>query len=408
VLLAALSRRRGRRRLRALHIDHGLAAGAAAWVVHCRAFTERIGVPLEVLTVQVERTAGASLEAAAREARYRALAGALGAGEVLLTAQHADDQLETVLLQLLRGAGLPGIAAMPAVAPFARGRLARPLLGFERTQIEAWARAQGLEWVEDSTNADERRDRNYLRRQVTPLLRARWPAVSRAVARSARHAAEAQRLLELMASADVAHAAVGGALSVQRLRPLSPERRRNALRFWIGANGHPLPDARRLGELAGAALDARADANPEVSWERTRVRREHGLLSLELRAAQGALAPLLWDWRRAPVLELAAGAGRLELITDPHGPLDLDALPSPLTVSGRRGGEQLRPRPGGPRRTVKALLQQARIAHAERWSLPLLASGGQLLAVADLWVDATVQAGAASVRRGRLIWRRGA
>ncbi len=410
VLLTALAMLGGTSRgprLRAAHVDHGLHPHSAAWADHCRAAAERLRVPLAVLRVKVDRPRGASLEAAAREARYRALERELADSEVLLTAQHADDQLETVLLQLLRGAGLPGLAAMPPVAPFGRGRLARPLLATERSEIEAWARTRGIEWIEDDSNADERLDRNYLRRRVVPALLARWPSASRAAARTARHAAEAQRLLDLIARADAERAAVGAALCVKRLRPLAPERRRNVLRYWIARSGRPLPDTRRLDELAGPVLSARADAHPQVAWGAVVAERHGDLLSLREGALPDALGPLEWPVRTVTSLELAPALGKLELAPDRHGPIDLDALPETLTVRSRRGGERLRPRRGGPTRTLKALLQEARVSHAERGHFPLLCAGEQVLVAGDLWVDAQIQGGPATRRRGRLIWHRG-
>ncbi len=405
--LAMLGGTRRHPRLRAAHVDHGLNPNSAAWAEHCRVVAGRLGVPLAVLRVKVDRPPGASLEAAAREARYRALGRELADSEVLLTAQHASDQLETVLLQLLRGAGLPGIAAMPPIAPFGRGRLARPLLAIERSEIEAWARARGIEWIEDDTNADERLDRNYLRRRVVPPLLARWPSASRAAARTARHAAEAQRLLDLIARADAERAAVGGALSVKRLRPLAPERRRNVLRYWIARSGRPLPDTRRLEELAGPVLGARPDAHPQVAWGAVVAERHGDLLSLGDAAIGVSLGPLEWPLRAVSMLELPPGLGQLELAPDRHGPIDLDALPQSVTVRSRRGGERLRPRRGGPTRTLKALLQQARVAPAERERIPLLCAGEQVLAAGDLWVDVAIQGEAATRRRGRLIWHRG-
>jgi tRNA(Ile)-lysidine synthase len=406
LLTALATLRRARRRLRAVHIDHRLHPASAAWADRCRAIAQELQVPLTVVQIEVDRSPGSSLEAAAREARYRALERQLGECEVLLTAQHADDQLETVLLQLLRGAGLPGLAAMPPVAPFGRGRLARPLLAMERSEIEAWARARQLVWIEDDTNADERLDRNYLRRRIVPLVRARWPSASRAVARSARHAAEAQRLLDLIGRADAERAAVGAALCVKRLRPLGPERRRNALRYWIAHAGAVLPDTRRLAELAGPLLDARPDARPQVSWGATVARREADLLSLTTTATPIPLEPLPWPWRAARELELPPGLGRLELASDRHGPIDIDALPASVTVRLRGGGERLRPRRGGPSRTLKALLQEGRVAQAERGRIPLIWAGERLLAAGDLWVDAEVQAAAGTRHRGRLIWHR--
>jgi tRNA(Ile)-lysidine synthase len=415
VLLTALAQRAARP-LRAIHIDHGLHPDSGEWAARCRAAAERLGVPLTVVPVSVERARGVSLEAAARAARYRALEPLIADGEALLTAQHADDQLETVLLQLLRGAGLPGLAAMPALAPFGRGSLVRPLLAIGRAEIESWARSRGILWIEDASNADERLDRNYLRRRIVPLLRERWPAASRAVGRAARHAAEAQRLLDALARVDTERAAVGHALCAKRLRALTPERRRNALRYWIARAGHPLPDARRLAELAGPVLEARPDAHPEVAWGEVRVRREADRLTLEPRAgaARGSRRESLrsvsvdWDAERTPRLELPAGLGRLELAADAHGPIDLDAVPRQLTIRARRGGERIRLRASGPSRALKTLLQEARVPASERERLPLVWSGERLLAAADLWVDAAIRADANSRRRGRLLWHRGA
>ena len=242
-------------------------------------------MPLNVVAVRVPRPRGTSLEAQARDARYAVLARELAAGEILLTAHHADDQLETVLLQLLRGAGVAGIAAMPELAPFAAGWLARPLLAHSRAALAAWVSRQRLTWFEDATNSNERLDRNYLRRQVLPRMRSRWPGCASAVTRSARHAAQAQRMLEEIGRGDLNKAADGAGLSVRALRALSPERRANALRAWIAAGGWPVPDARRLAELAGPLLAARADANPSVAWMTAIARRQGDRLSIQARAA---------------------------------------------------------------------------------------------------------------------------
>ncbi len=290
-LLAALARvRRAGLKVRAVHVDHQLRPDAARWSAHCRRRARELGIPLEVRRIVVPRPRGASPEAAARLARYAALAQALRPQEILLTAHQQEDQLETVLLQLLRGAGVAGLAAMPASAPFARGRLVRPLLEIPGAQLRAWLRARGLDWVEDDSNADERFDRNYLRRRVLPALRARWPAAAATVARSARHLAEAQQLLDALGTVDAAGAQVGAALSVPLLRRLDPARRRNALRHWITSAGFPVPPARRLEEIAAKVLAARADRHPFVEWSGVRVRRHAQLLHLETAAAAPARA----------------------------------------------------------------------------------------------------------------------
>ena len=410
-LLAALSAARPPQlRLRAVHVDHRLQPYSRRWSAHCRRLARTLGVPLSVATVTVKREAGGSLEEAARIARYRCLAGQLRHGEALLVAHTGDDQLETVLLQLFRGCGLAGLAAMPATAPFAAGLLVRPLLECTRTEIESWVRGRGLAWVEDESNADERFDRNYLRRRVLPAVRQRWSGVAAAVARSARHAAEAQQLLESLARADVERASDGSALSAKALRALPMPRRRNALRFWIAARGRVAPDTRRLEEIAGSVIDARPDAHPSVEWGGTRLERYADRLSIGEAGlpsqAQRAAPELAWDMRASLRCELPQERGALELAPDPHGPLDLDALPARLSVRWRRGGERLRVRRGGARRALKSLLQEERVPLAERARMPLIFGEGTLLAAGDLWLDESVRAGPGTTRRGRLTWKR--
>jgi tRNA(Ile)-lysidine synthase len=404
-LLTALARMPARpRQLRALHVDHGLQPRSRQWSAHCRRTAHALGVPLLVRRTRVPRRRGESLEAAARAVRYRLLGEALAPGEALLTAHHLDDQLETVLLQLLRGAGIAGLAAMPEVAPLGRGVLVRPLLPLARRELAAWVQARHLAFVEDDSNAQLQLDRNYLRLQVLPQIRARWPAAAATVARAARHAAAAQRLLDAVAAADLARASWGAMLSARALRALTLERRRNVLRFWIGQQGLQAPPASLLTEMSGPLLAARADAQPFVAWGAARVLRQGELLCLHTpREAAAAPAAVPWRWSGRRTVRLA-GSGTLALQHDARGPLDLDALPPRLLLRPRRGGERLRPVRGGPRRALKSLLQEAGVPPLERRSLPLVFAGEQLLAVADLWLDESVQAGPASRRRARLRW----
>ena len=394
-----------RARLRAVHIDHGLHPESRSWARACRARCRLLQVPFATRRLRLARAKGQSLEALARGARYAALAALLRPGEVLLTAHHLEDQLETVLLQLLRGAGLPGLAAMPAVAPLGTGVLVRPLLGISRAQLQAVIQARGLRGLEDPSNADQSFDRNYLRRQVLPALLSRWPGAARTVARSARHIGAALELLDLLACADVARAADGPSLSAAALRALPLPRRRNALRFWISQSGRMAPDALRLEEIAVTLLAARVGANPVVSWGRNTVQRHAGLLTLDAVRPAAAGYELSWHPHRTPRLALPAG-GRLELVPAALGLIDATALPLQVTVRTRRGGERLRPRRGGPSRSLKSLLQNEGISLIERQTVPLLFAGEELVAVGDLWVDARWQPGAQTARRMRLIWHR--
>ena len=191
-------------RLSAVHVDHGLQPASAAWAQHAKKFCEDLNVScaIERLHIPDVKIREHGLEAAARQARYACLARHVVAGEVLLTAHHVDDQAETVLLQLLRGSGTHGLAAMPEIAPFSSGRLARPLLAYTRAQLADYAEREKLQWVDDASNCDPRFSRNYLRYQVFPLLDARWPGAARQIARAAALSAEAAGLLDAVAQAD--------------------------------------------------------------------------------------------------------------------------------------------------------------------------------------------------------------
>ena len=285
--------------LRAIYVDHGLTA-AAPLAAAAAAAAARLAVPLTTLSIEVPTGRGESVEAAARTARYAALAAALAPGECLLTAHHREDQAETLLLQLMRGAGLPGLAAMPAVARLGPGWLLRPLLDVPRAALRAYAEARGLPWHEDPMNADPRYDRAYLRTTLWPLLEARWPAAATTLARSAGHLAAAQRLLDEVSADYVKSLERGPALSVAGLKPLSPDRRAEVLRYWLRSRRLPVPPARRLALLADEVLAARRDGAPKL---RLAGRRAQALRrpAVRVRAAAGA---------RRPARHAAAGAAR--------------------------------------------------------------------------------------------------
>ena len=280
---------RARLAVRALHVDHGLQPAARDFHLFCVRTARDWGVPLAVLRARVPLPRGASVEQAAREARRAVLAAALAPGELLLTAQQADDQLETLLLALLRGAGPAGLAGMPAAMPFAHSRLLRPLLDCGRAELARYARAQGLAWIDDPTNDATRFDRNYLRARVVPLLRSRWPAAARTAGRSARHCATAAQALQQAAARDLALAADGADLEVAVLRRWSPQRRATALRAWILAAGARAPNERHLREI-DVMLAARSDARPELRLPDFTLRRQGGRLRIDVRAAAGAVA----------------------------------------------------------------------------------------------------------------------
>lgn len=377
--------------LRAVHVAHGLQTAAAAWPGHCAQLCRKLQVPYQALPVKVE--AGPSLEQSAREARYQALAAQLAPGEVLLTAQHRDDQAETLLLRLLRGAGVRGAAAMAKARPLGQGTLARPLLDLNREALLAYAQAVGLTWVDDPSNADRTFDRNYLRHEVIPRLRQRWPGAVANLARSASHFAEGLALLEELARQDLRLAEQGAplpwlglpSLALAPLRELSQARQRNALQAWLVTRSR-LPDTAHW-----AGWEALRDAGQAATpiW----------------RLADGALCRAqdrAW-WLSGPWLAQPPAPARW---TDLATPLALPGngelrwvgqIPEgQVEVRYRQGGESVLI-PGRGRRDLKRLLNEAGLPTFVRARLPLLWLNGELVAVANL--------DGAGKRLGELRWR---
>jgi len=412
VLAHALGRRRRRfASLRLLHVDHGLQAASHDWSLHCAQVARTLRLPFIALEATIRRAKGESPEAAARDARYALLAMVLDPGEVLVTAQHRDDQAETLLLQLFRGAGVAGLASMAPIASFAAGRICRPLLAESRADIEAYARRHRLRWVEDPTNMEIQFARNFLRAKVLPVIRQQWRGADAAIARSANHLAEAAQLLGGLGRMDYVRVADGEGVNAAGLRALPPARRRNALRAWIANFQVDLPSTAKMLELSGSLLTARSDAQPVVAWRGAIVRRRAGRLVLEVKSQHSSapspdLAAKSWDWNADRVCVLSRSGDRLELVNDAAGPIDLDLLPPLLEIRARAGGETLRPGPRARTQALKKLIQAAKLSVEDRAHLPLLFSGDRLVAAGDRWIDASIAANDKSRRRARLVWSR--
>ncbi|MGE8062704.1 tRNA lysidine(34) synthetase TilS [Pseudomonas sp. NPDC089547] len=377
-LLADHARNHASPPLRAIHIHHGLQPAADAWPAHCQAICDDLGIELQVTHVQV--TAGASLEQAARDARYDAFRQALGPGDILFTGQHRDDQAETLLFRLLRGAGLRGLAAMPGQRALGQGILARPLLGCCRQQLQGYAKVHGLRWIEDPSNADTQFARNYLRSDVFPRLQQRWPQATQNFARAADHLGEALGLLDELAQADLALAGGGApvawpgldSLDLAALMALSPARQRNALQYWLSQRTR-LPDTRHWAGWADLR-DAGADAQPV--WR---------LADGQLLRSHGRIWWLSGDWLQPPAGQLAWVDTSLPLQLPGNGSVRLvGAAPQGgLRIAYRQGGEVVE-LAGRGRRDLKRLLNEQQVPHFLRPRLPLLYQGERLLAVANL------------------------
>ena len=386
VLLTGLARARAASTwppLRAAHVDHGLHADSGAWAERCALQAMELRVPLVQVRVDARPAAGESPEEAARKARYAALAGLLEADEVLLTAHHADDQLETVLLQWLRGGGLRSVAGMPAVAAFAAGWHARPLLGFSRGELHAWACEARLAWLEDPSNLDPRFDRNFLRLEVLPALRRRWPAAARTVGRVALQAAEALEVEAAIANADLAAVEDGGAISLDRLQTLPEPRQRWVLRAWLRRAGLPLPSARTLAALLNDVTRAADDRVPCVNWPGARVYRYRGRLFGASGDHDVTGTPPGGAWYPGTSFDLGS-FGSLELKAATGIGLSRARLPRELEVGWRVAGEQFRPAGARHRRPLRKWLQERGVLPWFRQRVPLVIAQGEIAAIGDL------------------------
>ncbi|HEX4300311.1 MAG TPA: tRNA lysidine(34) synthetase TilS, partial [Gammaproteobacteria bacterium] len=403
VLLHALAAERGALpgELSAVHVHHGLHPDADGWQARCERACLDLSVPLESVRVSVRPAKGESLEATARERRYAVFRDLMRPGDALLLAHHVDDQAETFLLQALRGAGVRGLAAMPERAELADGLLLRPLLRFTRADLETWARGRGLEWIEDPSNADRDFDRNYLRHEVMPSLKQRWPAAAHTLSRAARHSAEAEAVVQVLAAEDWQRYGAGETLPVQALEELPEPRARYLLRHWLHLRSLPMPPSTKLGEIL---LQARAaeDRNPCVDWEGVEVRRYAGHLYAFVPLPP---APEDFQLRPGPFEDLGPGLGALGLV--PAAGEGIRAAlcgPAGLRVSFRSGGETCRPMGRAHDRPLKKWLQEMHVFPWLRDRLPLVYSGEELLAVAGLFAcePHAARAGEAGLR---IEWR---
>jgi len=372
--------------LRAVHVHHGLSPDADGWADFCARLCASHAVELSIHRVRIARDDAAGIEAAARRERQRIFA-ALEA-DFLLTAHQQNDQAETLLLQLLRGAGPKGLAAMAELQgrPGWRAAQLRPLLGVMRAGLQDYAQSNGLTWVDDESNRDARYRRNALRQQVMPLLAAHFPGSSATLARAAALQADAAELLDDLARLDAETAIAGDRLDCAMLAGLSGPRARNLLRHFIERHGLPMPNARQLDEALHQLRDAGRDARVCVRLGAMELWRFRGGAYL-VPPAPAPAAPVRWQGEASLWVAAAGVSVRMEAVTGAG--LKRDALTAgEVTLGVRQGGERLRLHPGGPHRSLKNLLQEQAIPPWQRDRLPLLWCNGKLLWAAGIGFDA--------------------
>jgi len=397
----------------AIHVHHGLSPNADAWAAFCRALCKRWGVPLTVRRVKVARN-GKGLEAAAREARYNAFAKA--DADCIALAHNLDDQAETLLLQLLRGAGPKGLSAMPEVRGEARGErgeekkgsrlvaplaplasrvsppILRPLLDVPRSEIERYARRRKLGWIDDESNIDTAFDRNFLRHRVIPVIAQRYSSYRTTLARASRNLAEAAQLLDELAASDIALTGTG--IAISGLRRLSAARAKNALRYFLASERMPMPNAARLDEYVRQIMEGKRGTRTTLDLGNQRLIR----FGDDLRLVPVSVPPpagFTRVWRGESMLQLSELGGTLQMTQRRGAGISLARLlAAPVSVRLRQGGERFQPDARRRRRTLKNLLHEARVPPWLRDRLPLLYSGATLVYVPGIGIDAAYLASA--------------
>lgn len=398
-------------RLACLHVHHGISRNADAWAEAALAAAARYAVPCVVERVDIVPFRHLGLEGAARLARYRAFERA--GADLIALAHQRDDQAETLLVQLLRGTGVAGMAAMPILRDPGSGiagqggrseawsgigsrgpeqgerrvlRIVRPMLEVRRGEILAHAREHALAWVEDESNADLARTRNHLRHRVMPVLSEVRPGATAAIARAAAHFGEAASLLEDLARIDAAACTHEGHLVVGKLATLTEPRARNLLRFHLAECGIAPPDARKLAEILRQLLWARGDASLEFALGEWCLRRYDGRVWIE-RAVRELPSWLRMRWTGERLLPVPALGGTLRFEPGVGDGVAAAALACDVEIRIRGGGERLRLHERGPRRALKDLFQEARVPPWLRSRLPLVHCDGELAWVPGLGAD---------------------
>lgn len=368
-------------KIHVLHVDHGLQKTSSQWAEHCAALCQQYQLDCQVLDANlgaIEK--GCSVEEVAREARYRLMADYIGPDDALLTAQHQDDQAETFLIQALRGAGPKGLASMPEIKPYSKGKHIRPLLAYSRKDLERYAVENSLSWVDDPSNSSSEFKRNYLRQEVVPLIRQEWPGYADAVSRSAKHCAESSSLLDNLAEIDLEQAlAENGNLSRSACNALAVPRRANLIRYWLVSQGLRLPDQRRMTTLIDQLEQSADDRQLCVDWPGVEVRsyRDQIFAAPPLASFAENQAYL---WSLAQVLPISDGELSATKDQTTGGvPLSVDI--AEVEVRFRTGGERCQPIGQAHTRELKTLFQEWGVPPWWRDRIPLIYVDDKLAAV---------------------------
>jgi len=365
--------------LRAMYVNHGISSHADKWAEHCRAICRELHV--EFIQQTIRQTSELSnLEERLRRERYQLFQDNLFVNEILLTAHHQNDQAETILLQLCRGAGLPGLAAMPRMKVFGKGFHARPLLDMTRDDLHHYATRHELNWIEDESNANRFHTRNFLRHEVIPILAKHWPSVTKTLARAAENCADAQEFMNISTHylLTKVQGTVSGTLSVKKIRELAAIEQRHVLRAFIHQANFLLPSTVKIQQILQTLLQARDDKMPHVFWGNAEIRRCRDDLFLMRKMGQHDPDQVIpWDISEPLIIP---DIGTLEACS-------FLAHSGHVTVQFRKGGEKLRLSGRKHHHELKKAFQMWGVLPWLRDRIPLVYADGVLVAVVGYWIQ---------------------
>ncbi|MDE2388585.1 MAG: tRNA lysidine(34) synthetase TilS [Betaproteobacteria bacterium] len=377
--------------LSAVHVNHGISSNANRWSRFCCDLCQAYGISIYIAYLQIKKEAGVSLEAIAREERYRVFSRM--PADFIVVAQHLDDQAETLLLQLFRGAGIRGLSAMPvlrkqsAIAP----QILRPLLEISRHNIEDYAQQNKLHWINDESNDDTAFNRNFLRHDILPLLRKRYPNYPKTLLRTSRHLSEASQLLDELAARDSEDCFIGGMLQIDCVRKLGFARIKNLLRYTLVQQGAMLPSAAKLEDIVNQLLSANRDNQLHITFGNHEIRCFKGAVYI-LRKKSRPQSFDQYPWQGETHLALPHLNGSIHFTEVVNQGIDRQKLQTgAVTVRARTGGERFTPACNRPRRSLKNLLQETSIPPWHRSSTPLLFCGERLVWVPGIGIDCEFQ-----------------
>ncbi len=377
--------------IHAIHMNHGLSKDADVWQQHCTQICENLSVPLIIKKIFLNKEDG-GVEERARKARYSFFKEHIEKNDCLLLGHHQDDQAETLLLRLCRGAGIRGMSSIPKSRKFGEGYILRPLLGFSKKELDRYANDNNLSWIEDDSNDDQKFDRNYVRHSILPIIKERWPHFAQAFSRTIEHASEVNILLQELARIDLPKCISSkNSLSINDLSNLSFERQKNVVRFFITELGFKAPSTKHLELIFSMVINAKQDAMPVLKVANYNVRRFDGKLYFINYVDEIDLSFVTLKYNPSQDIELPNGVGVICANQLKGKGLNV-AYSDNLTIRFRNGGEKIQPNSSMCTSPLKKLLNTWRVPPWERSNIPLIYKDEELIAVVGHCVSNTYRA----------------